>query len=219
MVNSEVELIQLMVNTLQEGDSEKSKDLAMKAIKMGFDLSRVFDLGLVKPLRRMGNDFGSGEIFLTELFMAAEAAKIAMDVLLPEMVKQEGESRMIGRIVIGTVAGDIHDLGKNLVGAVLSANGFEVIDLGIDVPTEIVVEKVRELKPDILALSAMVTSTMPAQGEIIEALKKEGLRDAVRVLIGGASIDGAWTERIGADAFGLDVNDAVTKCGELMLTH
>jgi methylmalonyl-CoA mutase cobalamin-binding domain/chain len=213
---NETQLIQSLAKSLEDGDSDKSRDLALETIKMKYNFSRVFNQGVVQPLKKMGNDFGSGDVFLTELFMAADAAKIAMDVLLPEMVKQEGETQLRGRIVIGTVIGDIHDLGKNLVGAVLRANGFEVIDLGIDVSTETFVKKVKDLKPNILAMSAMVTSTMPAQGEVIEALEKEGLRNRVRVIIGGASIDGAWTEMIGADAYGLDVNDAVKKCNELI---
>lgn len=214
MANSEIELIKSIGEAILDGDDAKSGELANNAIQMGFNITTVFNEGVLERIRKVGDEFGRGGIFITELVMAANAAKIAMDILMPEMIKQKGEIQTMGKVVIGTVAGDIHDLGKNLIGNFLRANGYEVIDVGIDVPTNTFIEKVKELKPDILGLSAMVTTTMLEQTKVIDALKEAGLRDKVKVIVGGSSITKSWTETIGADAFGLDINDTLKKCKE-----
>ena len=141
--------------------------------------------------------------------MSAESAKAAMKVLALEVEKAGTQVGYLGRIILGTVAGDIHDIGKNIVEAMLSAEGFEIIDLGVDVPTETFVQKTRELNPDILGLSALITITMPVQREVIETLKREGLRESVKVIVGGAPVTAEWAESIGADAYGADPTDAV----------
>ena len=217
MTTGEKELTQLLSEAIRDGDEEKSREFSNEAIQRGFHISNVFNMGVLETIKRIGDEFGRGNVFLTELVMATEAAKNAMAILLPEMLKQKVEIPRMGKVLIGTVAGDIHDLGKNLVAAILRANGFEVIDLGIDVATNTFIEKVKELKPDILGLSAMVTTTMPEQKKIIDALEEADLREKIKVIIGGASIDAAWTERIGADALGLDLSDALKKCKKLVL--
>jgi trimethylamine corrinoid protein len=214
LVTTETEIISSLGEAIWNGDDIKSRELAVNAIQMGFNITTVFNKGILERIRRIGDEFGRGGIFITELVMAANASKIAMDILMPEMLKQKGEIQTMGKVVIGTVAGDIHDLGKNLIANYLIANGFEVIDLGIDVPTKTFIEKVKELKPDILGLSAMVTTTMLEQTKIIDALKEAGLRDKVKVIIGGSSINRSWAETSGADAFGLDISDTLKKCKE-----
>ena len=208
--------IKELAEAITDGDAEKSKSVAKKCVELKMDYLEVINKGVIEPLREIGDKFGRGEIFLAELVMSAEAAKAAMDVIVPEIRKEGKKVNYLGRVIIGTVAGDIHDIGKNIVAALLSAEGFEVIDLGVDVPTEKFVEKVRELKPDILGLSALLTTTMPVQREVIEALKKEGLRDSVKVMVGGAPVTAEWAQKIGADAYGADALDAVKKAKQLL---
>jgi len=208
--------VKRLAEAVVEGDAEKSEETAKKTVELGMDPLQVLDEGVIKPLREIGDRFGRGEIFLTDLVMSAEAAKVAMEVLVAEIKRRGREVGYLGRVVLGTVAGDIHDIGKNIVGALLSVEGFEVIDLGADVPTEKFVEKVRELKPNILGLSALLTVTMPVQREVIEALKKAGLRDTVKVMVGGAPVTAEWAEEIGADAYGADAIDAVKKAKKLI---
>jgi len=210
------EEVKRLAEAVVEGDAEKSEETAKKTVELGMDPLQVLDEGVIKPLREIGDRFGRGEIFLTDLVMSAEAAKVAMEVLVAEIKRRGREVGYLGRVVLGTVAGDIHDIGKNIVGALLSVEGFEVIDLGADVPTEKFVEKVRELKPNILGLSALLTVTMPVQREVIEALKKAGLRDTVKVMVGGAPVTAEWAEEIGADAYGADAIDAVKKAKKLI---
>jgi methylmalonyl-CoA mutase cobalamin-binding domain/chain len=145
-----------------------------------------------------------------------EAGKAAMKILTKEIKRQKKVVPYKGRVLIGTVAGDIHDIGKSLVVAMLSAEGFEVVDLGIDVPDETFVEKVRELKPDVLGLSALITPTMFKFKDVVEALEDTGLRGGVKVIIGGASVNTEWTLSSGADAFGSDAVDAIAKVKELL---
>lgn len=210
------EEVKRLAEAVVEGDAEKSEETAKKTVELGMDPLQVLDEGVIKPLREIGDRFGRGEIFLTDLVMSAEAAKVAMEVLVAEIKRRGREVGYLGRVVLGTVAGDIHDIGKNIVGALLSVEGFEVIDLGADVPTEKFVEKVRELKPNILGLSALLTVTMPVQREVIEALKEAGLRDTVKVMVGGAPVTAEWAEEIGADAYGADAIDAVKKAKKLI---
>jgi methylmalonyl-CoA mutase cobalamin-binding domain/chain len=172
--------------------------------------------GVTGALKDVGERFGLGALFLTELMFCGEAGKAAMSILTEEIKRQKKEIIYKGRVVIGTVAGDLHDIGKSLVVAMLTANGFEVFDLGIDVPDETFVEKVRELKPDILGLSALITPTMFKFKDVVDALKEAGLRDGVKVIIGGASVNPRWAEESGADAFGTDTIDAIERINGLL---
>lgn len=192
-----------------EGDVEKTEDLIKKAFAEDLDPMDIINKGCIPGVEKAGELFEAGEMFLPELITAGEATKSAMDMLLPEVKKNEGEWKSAGTYVIGTVAGDVHDIGKTIVSSMLSASGFEVIDLGIDVPTERFVDEVRQKEPDILGLSALLTSTMPKQKEVIEALRKEGLRDKVKVFVGGAPVTIAWAEKIGADGYAEDAVAAV----------
>jgi 5-methyltetrahydrofolate--homocysteine methyltransferase len=194
-----------------EGDPDGVKSTVKKLLKTGTDPLHIVEEALTRGIRIVGEKYGSGEIFLTELLMAAEAMKEGMNLIYPELQKQRRELRNIGSVVIGTVAGDIHDLGKNIVAALFSAHGFEVTDLGVDVPDQLFVEKVRELKPNILGLSALMTSTIPKQRDIINLLKKEGLRESVKVMVGGAAVNEEFAKEIGADGYAENANDAVAR--------
>jgi len=194
-----------------EGDPDGVKSTVKKLLKTGTDPLHIVEEALTRGIRIVGEKYGRGEIFLTELLMAAEAMKEGMNLIYPELQKQRRELRNIGSVVIGTVAGDIHDLGKNIVAALFSAHGFEVTDLGVDVPDQLFVEKVRELKPNILGLSALMTSTIPKQRDIINLLKKEGLRESVKVMVGGAAVNEEFAREIGADGYAENANDAVAR--------
>jgi len=189
-------------------DVDGAVKVAQEVIETGFDPLKAIEEGLAAGLKVVGDRFGSGEIFLPMLMISAEAAKKALAILEPVVAK--GKSRkVLGKVVIGTAEGDIHDIGKSIVAAMLTANGFEVHDMGCDVPTSKFIEKVKEVNPDVIGMSALLTTTMPRMTELIDALKKEGLREKVKVIVGGAPVSAAWAEQIGADAYGEDAMAAV----------
>ncbi len=209
------ELIRSLYTAVEFGDVEESGSLAERSVDSGYDPFEIMG-GVTGALKDVGERFGVGELFLTELMFCGEAGKAAMSILTEEIKRQKKEITYKGRIVIGTVAGDLHDIGKSLVVAMLTANGFEVYDLGIDVPDETFVEKVKELKPDILGLSALITPTMFKFKDVVDALREAGLKDEVKVIIGGASVNPRWAEESGADAFGTDTIDAIERINGLL---
>jgi corrinoid protein of di/trimethylamine methyltransferase len=197
-------------------NSEEAVSAAKEVVKFKVDPLRAIEEGLAKGIREVGDKFAKGEIFLPELIMAAETMKKALEVLEPELKKEKKERKALGKVLLGTVAGDIHSIGKTIVASMLTANGFEVYDIGEDVPAEKFVEKIKELKPDIVGLSALLTTTLPEQRIVIEALKRERLRDKVKVIIGGAPASREWAEEIGADGYGADATEAVEVVKKLL---
>ncbi|MEM3622824.1 MAG: corrinoid protein [Candidatus Bathyarchaeia archaeon] len=195
---------------------EEAASTAKEVIKMGIDPLKAIEEGLAQGIREVGNKFANGEAFLPELIMAAETMKKALEILEPELKKKRKERKTLGKVLLGTVAGDIHSIGKTIVASMLSANGFEVYDAGEDVSAEKFVEKVKALKPDILGLSALLTTTLPEQKVVIETLKKEGLRDKVKVIVGGAPTSKEWAKEIGADGYGADATEAVEVVKKLL---
>jgi len=171
---------------------------------------------LAEGIKNIGNLFERGEIFLPELIMAAEAMKAGTEILMSEVRKRGLNVKKLGKVVIGTVQGDIHDIGKNIVISMLEASGFKVIDLGVDVPAEEFIKKVKEVQPDVLGMSALLTTTAPEQSRVIEMLKDSGLRDKVKVIIGGAATSESWADEIGADAYAADAVEAVKKIKHLI---
>jgi corrinoid protein of di/trimethylamine methyltransferase len=190
-------------------DDELAKNLSQRVVEEGVDPVVALEEGLAKALRDVGNRFARGDAFITELIAAAQAMEAGAEVLNEEIARRGASRRAVGRFLIGTVEGDIHSIGKNIVATMLSAAGFEVIDMGVDVKTEAFVEKVGELKPDILGLSALMTTTMTKQRDVIEALRAAGLREGVKVIVGGAPVTEDWVKEIGADACGHDAGSAV----------
>ena len=197
-------------------DEDEVKRLSEEAVEAGLDPVEVLEEGLAKALREVGNRFGSGEAFITELIASAQAMEVGAEILNREITKRGVTRRSVGRFLIGTVEGDIHSIGKNIVKTMLTAAGFEVFDLGTDVKSGEIVEKVKELKPDILGLSSLMTTTMLKQKEVIDLLKEAGLRQNVKVIVGGAPVTEDWVKEIGADACGLDAGSAVEKSLKLM---
>ena len=202
--------------SVMDGDIDTVKLLIKESLKNGANPLELVDKGLAKGIRTVGERYGKGEIFLTELLMGAEAMKVGMEIINPEIKRQKKELKKVGSIIIGTVAGDIHDLGKNIVAALFSAHGFDVVDLGVDVPDQKFIDGVKEMKPDILGLSALMTSTIPKQRELVNLLKSSGLRDKVKVMIGGAAVNEDYARDIGADGYAENANDAVAKAKTLV---
>lgn len=208
-------IIKELHDVVLEGRLEESAPLAEKSIELGYDPLEILQ-GITTALRIVGERFNEGSIFLTELMFSGYTAKEAMNILSEEIKRQKKEVPYIGRVVIGSVEGDIHDIGKSLVIAMLSAEGFEVFDLGIDVPDAVFVEKVRELKPDVLGMSALVTTTMLKFRDVIASLEEAGLRNKVKIIIGGALVTKNYADISGADAFGTDAIDGVVKVKALL---
>jgi len=215
MSNTEASLEKLAKMVIS-GDIDAAKSVVKELLKAGMDPLKIVEEGLAKGIRTIGERYGRGEIFLTDLLMGTEVVKTGMTLINPEIQKQKRELKKVGKIVIGTVAGDIHDLGKNIVAALFSAHGFEVVDLGVDVQDQTFIEKVRELKPDILGMSALMTATIPKQLDVIKALKGAGLRERVKVMVGGAAVNQDFAREIGADGYAENANDAVTKAKEFI---
>jgi corrinoid protein of di/trimethylamine methyltransferase len=197
-------------------DDDGARKLAAEAVAAGMDPVMVLEEGLAKALREVGDSFGLGEAFVTELIAAAQTMEAGAEVLNKEIARLGASRKSMGRFMIGTVEGDIHSIGKNIVKTMLTAAGFEVIDLGVDIKTKAFVEKAKELEPDIIGLSALMTTTMTMQREVIKALIDAELRKRPKVIVGGAPVTQAWVEEIGADACGFDAGSAVQTALELM---
>ena len=210
------ELYAQMAQAVIDGEDELAAELAQKGIDAGLPAGDILDQGFVKGIEEVGDLFGKGEFFLPELVQGAEAMKAAVAVLQPTLDASKEGRQPTGVALAGTVAGDIHEIGKTIVCSMLSAAGFTVSDCGCDVPPEAFVEKVGELKPDLLLLSALLTTTMPNQQKTIAALKEAGLRDSVKVMIGGAPTTRAWSDEIGADGYAEDAIEAVVVAKQLM---
>jgi len=203
------ELFELMAKAIIEGNREESARLAKLSLELNINPQESIDLGFAKGIKEVGAMWERGEYFLPELLMGAEAMKSAMDVLTPHILS--GKSGSLGKkVVIGTVEGDIHDIGKNLVASMLIANGFEVIDLGADVPLEKFVITAEEVRADFICMSALLTTTMIGQKKVIEMLVEKGIRNKYKVLVGGAPVNEDWARRIGADGTASNAAQAVS---------
>jgi 5-methyltetrahydrofolate--homocysteine methyltransferase len=177
-------------------------ELTQLALEENIPLEAIITQGLTAGMQVVGEKFSTKEYFIPDMLASAEAVGAAMDILKPHLEASNVETK--GKFAIATVKGDIHDIGKSIVAILLKGSGYEVEDLGTDVPTEKIIDVVREDKPDYLGLSALLTTTMVVMGEVIEALKDNGLRDEVRVLIGGAAVSEEYAQEIGADAYCVD---------------
>jgi len=190
-----------------DGDAERSAGLARLTLDEGMNVLEVIDKGFVEGIREVGRLWEEGELFLPELVIGADAMKKAMDILQPALEGDESQERL-GHVVIGTIEGDIHDIGKTLVATMLSANGFEVTDLGADVPAAKFVETAEEKKADWIAISALLTTTMPGQRKVVELLAEKSI-SGIRVMVGGAPCSEEWASDIGADGYAGDAVAAV----------
>jgi corrinoid protein of di/trimethylamine methyltransferase len=199
-----------------EGNSEAARTAASEALKAEIDPLEAVENGLAKGLREVGRKFECGEMFLMQLILSGEAMKTGLKILKPEMLRQKKQLKASGSFLIGTVEGDVHDIGKSIVAAMLTAEGFDVTDGGVDVSDKVFVNKTQELKPQIIGLSALMTTTRTKQKDVIEALKQAGLRNAVKVMVGGATVTPEWAKEIGADGYGEDAVEAAKNARELL---
>jgi corrinoid protein of di/trimethylamine methyltransferase len=208
-LSSRSEVIEKLRTAVLELDVDRVKAAADEAVRFGIDPIEAIENGLSKGVRTIGERFSAGEAFLTELVMAGEAMKAGVEVLRPVLLQRKLQRKSTGIVVIGTVRGDIHDIGKNIVAVMLEAAGFEVNDLGVDVAPDNFVTKTKESNAQIVAMSALLTVTTPEQKRTVEALKKTNIRDRVKVAVGGAAVTPEWASEIGAEGYSDNAVDAV----------
>ncbi len=202
------ELYKKLAKAVIDGEPEDSEVLAKQAIDQGVDPLACINDGLMVGIQEVGELFSKGDYFLPELIIGADAMKKAMDILEPALVG--GQKReVVGRVVLGTVVGDLHEIGKTLVGTMLTANGFKVTDIGVDKTPEEFIAAVKEADADIVGASALLTTTMLQQKKLIESLEAAGLRDKVKVMVGGAPVTESYAKEIGADGYAEDAISAV----------
>jgi len=195
--------------SILHGDKERSVQLAKESIELQYDPLKVIDEGFVKGVKRVGELWEEGTYFLPELVLGAEAMKAALSVLQPILLKKNIQREKTSKVLIGTVQGDIHDIGKTIVATMLQAHGFEVVDLGVDVPNHAFVQKAKEQKVDFLCMSSLLTTTMQNQAKVIEELAQAKIRENLKVMVGGAPTSQDWAKQIGADLYAENAVEAV----------
>jgi trimethylamine corrinoid protein len=210
------EILENLSSAIVEGDAEKARKNAQEALQSKMDPLKAVDEGLSKGMAVVGERFEKGDAFLPELLMAADSFGAAMEVLKPEIEAQKKQVTKAGTVVIGTVKSDVHNIGKNIVATVLETNGFEVVDIGIDNPSLKFIEEAQKAKADVIALSSLMTTTMPGQKEVIETLKDLKVRDKFFVIVGGGPVSQEWADKIGADGYGSSAVQAVGLVKNLM---
>jgi len=202
-----------LAEAIINGKADAARELTQQAVDEKTAPKQIIDEGLIAGMSEVGRRFKANEFYVPEVLIAARAMHAALDVLKPLLA--ESDVQPVGYVAIGTVKGDLHDIGKNLVAMMLEGAGFQVIDLGVDVPPEKFVEAIKEQKAQIVALSALLTTTMPAMGDTIKALDAGGVRGNVKVIIGGAPVTQSYADEIGADGYAADAASAVDKAKEL----
>jgi corrinoid protein of di/trimethylamine methyltransferase len=198
-----------MAEAVIAGKVEEVGNMTKEALDAGMDPDEVLNKGLIAGMDVVGQRFKAGDMFIPEVLRSAKAMSAGMEHLRP--VLAEGDTKRAGTLVIGTVEGDLHDIGKNLVGMMFEGAGFKVVNIGIDLKPEVFVEAVKEHKPELLGMSALLTTTMPKMGETINALKEAGVRDQVKIMVGGAPVTEEYAKEIGADLYGANAASSVDK--------
>lgn len=199
-------MLEELRQAVMTGNAGGVKELAQKLVDEGTPALDIINKGLISGMSVVGDRFKKGEMYVPEVLVAARAMKEGMEIVQPLL--QEGEATSSGKVLLGTVKGDLHDIGKNLVGMMIESNGFDVVDMGVDISPETFVERVKEEGPQVLGLSALLTTTMLAMKETIEVLEEEGLRDKVKIIVGGAPVTSDFAEEIGADGYAPDAASA-----------
>jgi 5-methyltetrahydrofolate--homocysteine methyltransferase len=209
-----MEILSEISKNLELGDSATVKELLRKALSMNIPPERILNSGLIKGMEAVGKKFKKNEIFIPEVLIASRAMKSAMDVIKPHLSKSE--KYLFGKIVLGTVKGDLHDIGKMVVSIALEREGYDIIDLGIDVSKETFIETVQKENPDILGMSALLTTTMSYMRDVIDTIRSAGLKKGVKIIIGGAPITQSFADEIGADGYAPEAESAVTLVKNLL---
>ncbi len=203
-----------IADAIYDGNAEKVTALTKSAVEAGTSALEILDNGLMAGMNRVGKDFKEGELFVPEVLVASRAMQAGMEILKPLLVTQKVKSP--GKVVLGTVKGDLHDIGKSLVSIMLQGAGFEVIDLGVDVSKETFLKAITDNQPDLVGMSSLLTTTMPQMPEIIEAIKSAGLREKVKIMVGGAPLTADYASKIGADGYAQNSSFAVDLAKDLI---
>ena len=209
------DLVNQLKTAVASGEEDEAGKIAKSIVNAKIDVGKVVD-ELSVTMREVGDKFGRLELFLSDLMLAAEAMKVAMAEFQPLLAEAKGAAAQKGKIVIGTVQGDVHDIGKNMVSALLTAGGFDVIDIGVEVPARKFIEKAEEVDADLIAASALMTTTIPFQEEIIKILNERGIREAYKILVGGGAVTAEDAKRMGADGFAPDAAKAVDEAKKIL---
>lgn len=196
------QILENLATSIVEGDEDMALETTRTALEMQVDPLEAVEQGLSKGMDVIGEQFGSGDVFLPELLMAANAFKAAMDILKPELETQNKQTEHRGTVLVGTVKGDVHNIGKDIVRTVLETKGFDVVDMGVDNDALTIIQEAAKVQADVIALSCLMTTTMPAQKEFIEILDEMKLRDKYFVIVGGGPVTQEWADEINADGFG-----------------
>lgn len=210
-----MDYLEVVKNYILDYEKEKTLEAAQAAISAGYDPMRVLDV-ITEALSIVGEGFSAGDLFLPELIYASDCAQAAIKVLEEKITSDGKEAQHKATVVLGTVKGDLHDIGKSIVAALLMANGYKVVDLGTDVPSEKIAAAVKENKAEILGLSALLTTTAVEMGNVIKHIEKEGIRNEVKIMIGGGATNEEFARQIGADQYGETAVDAIRIAGELI---
>ena len=206
-----------MEQAIIDGDEELCASLAQKTIDENFDPSEAIDKGFAKGMRVLGDRFEKGECYLPALLTAEDAMNAAIEILKPKIETSQAHEEKLGKVVIGTIHGDVHDIGKNIVKLFMSVAGFDVIDLGRDVPVRTFIQTAQKENADIIAASALMTTTMVYMPELIKQLNELGIRDQFKVMVGGAPVIKSWAQEVGSDGYGLTAKEAVENAKELLI--
>jgi 5-methyltetrahydrofolate--homocysteine methyltransferase len=208
------EILSTITTTVIEGNLEEMDELTRDALDEGISAKEILDNGLMPGMDYVGVEFRAGNMFVPEVLRSARSMQVAMDILKPLLA--ESGAKMVGKVLLGTVKGDLHDIGKNLVGMMCEGAGFDVIDLGKDVSPESFVEAVKKHEPDILGMSALLTTTMRAMENTVKALQEAGVRDQLKIMIGGAPVTQSFSDQIGADAYASNAASAAETAKRLV---
>jgi 5-methyltetrahydrofolate--homocysteine methyltransferase len=209
-----MEMLAQLAQSVLDGDGRKVSELTGRAIEARVPARQILDDGLLDGMATVGDRFKAHEIFLPDVLLAAKAMYVGMDLLKPLLISENVPSQ--GKVVIGSIHGDLHDIGKNLVGIMLKGAGFEIIDLGNDVPPDRFVDEAHAQDASVIGMSALLTTTMQGMKTVVELVRQRGLGDQVRTIIGGAPVTAKFASQIGADAYGFDAANAVDRVKELM---
>ncbi len=204
-------LLDELAETIIEGDKEGIKEKVQKALDEGLEPDDILENGLMKGMEVVGKRFAADELFIPEVMLCARTMHTALEIIRPLLEAQDKKAKMKGKMVLGTVEGDIHDIGKSLVEMMFTANGFEVVDIGVNISPEAFVESIKQHQPNLVGMSALLTTTMPAITKTVEAIDKAGLRDGgdLKIIIGGAPVTEEFTEECGADLYGENALEGV----------
>jgi 5-methyltetrahydrofolate--homocysteine methyltransferase len=207
-------ILQELYDSIVDGNRAQAKAKTQAALDAGLAAEVVLKEGMIPAMKKVGDMFAAGEYYVPEMLVAARAMQEGLTLIKPRLINATATSE--GKVIMGTVSGDLHDIGKNLVGMMLEGAGFEIVDLGTDVPPQKFVDAIRAHHPDMIGMSALLTTTMPGMKATIDALQTEGLRDQVKVFIGGAPVTEEYAKKIGADGFASDASRAVTLAKKLL---